>query len=168
MNRQRDPDSESKASQDLSTSDYDRIDFVKIHCKAPPVSDGTFRPDLRARKTFSIKIGRSLSIETEFIPPELKKILHRKESSFEEELDRSETELRRLRQENEDLLEQIDSYAMDSLMLNDQIADLKNKNLDLGRSSREAEESAAQSELLLKNAIKHKDDEIDTLKEQIA
>ena len=73
-----------------------------------------------------------------------------------------------MRQENEDLLEQIDSYAMDSLMLNDQIADLKNKNLDLGRSSREAEESAAQSELLLKNAIKHRDNEIDTLKEQIA
>ena len=72
-----------------------------------------------------------------------------------------------MRQENEDLLEQIDSYAMDSLMLNDQIADLKNKNLDLGRSSREAEESAAQSELLLKNAIKHKDDEIMILKEQI-
>ena len=72
-----------------------------------------------------------------------------------------------MRQENEDLLEQIDSYAMDSLMLNDQIADLKNKNLDLGRSSREAEESAAQSELLFKNAIKHKDDEIENLKGQI-
>ena len=72
-----------------------------------------------------------------------------------------------MRQENEDLLEQIDSYAMDSLMLNDQIADLKNKNLDLGRSSREAEECAAQSELLFKNAIKHKDDEIENLKGQI-
>ena len=52
-------------------------------------------------------------------------------------------------------------------MLNDQIADLKNKNLDLGRSSREAEENAAQSELLFKNAIKHKDDEIENLKGQI-
>ena len=55
----------------------------------------------------------------EFIPPEFKIVLSKQTVEFDTKMDKAETEIRRLSQYNDDLLQQIEEATMDLAILRD-------------------------------------------------